>query len=131
MGVLAMQRGEEKKALEDLKMALSIRSEACGTAHPVTAESYFHLGRWYENSGDFTTSLKYLKKAKSIREKSFGSDHPNTVKTFELMRQVENKKRFGIHASEMIRQVEDVNSFLGSKINDMMISQCANPTSVF
>ena len=87
-GVLLLDLGDAKKAIEYLDKALEIDLKVYGDKHPTVATDYNNLGLAYKDLGDAKKAIENIFKSLLIALNSLSIQHPNTkiiLKTFTRM----------------------------------------------
>eukprot|EP00568_Trieres_chinensis_P012619 CAMPEP_0183316566 /NCGR_PEP_ID=MMETSP0160_2-20130417/55385_1 /TAXON_ID=2839 ORGANISM="Odontella Sinensis, Strain Grunow 1884" /NCGR_SAMPLE_ID=MMETSP0160_2 /ASSEMBLY_ACC=CAM_ASM_000250 /LENGTH=111 /DNA_ID=CAMNT_0025482403 /DNA_START=35 /DNA_END=370 /DNA_ORIENTATION=+ len=97
LGLVQSRLGREDEAMEEFRVALSIKKELCGESHPETARTHNAMGALHGQRGDKGTALAHFREALRIyREhalESIDDDDPNVSNALRNIKLLENSER--------------------------------------
>ena len=122
-GDLLLFSNRDKEAKEYYLNAVTLAENSFGENHPITAEAYFSLGKYY-SAIDLNKSIESLKKAIEIRKNILSENHPDTAKMYFELAITQRKNGNEEDATYSLNKAKDicdkwkVKGELRSKINE-------------
>ena len=102
--VTAGKTDEAEKYYTD---AVTLATDSFGTNHPVTAEAYYSMGKFYSED-DAAKAAECFEQALEIRKNILSENHPDTAKIYYELAMVQKKTGASDEATANLNKAKEI-----------------------